>query len=191
MTVAAVLVPRKFPFEEPLRASRLRDSKKLTAEQREEWFKFLIASPHVLYAISSVPPARIDCVNITRAANKAATAAFKMLASKSPRKAQKSAILLDAGLALDPAALKAFGIAVMPKALVKGDEKIQAIAFASIIAKVTRDRYMKRLHRKHPAYGFDIHKGYGTSAHIRALRARGPSPIHRLTFIKKYVSIKT
>ncbi len=76
---------------------------------------------------------------------------------------------------------------VRAKTVVRGDEKIKAIKLASIVAKVTRDRYMMKLHKKHPKYSFDKHKGYGTKKHKRAIRKYGPSPVHRLTFIKGFV----
>jgi len=71
---------------------------------------------------------------------------------------------------------------VNQKAVIGGDEKIWSCAAASIIAKVTRDRLMLKYHRQYSAYGFDRHKGYGTTAHIRALKKHGASPIHRLSF---------
>ncbi len=73
--------------------------------------------------------------------------------------------------------------------VVRGDEKITAVKVASIIAKVHRDKYMKKLSEKHPRYEFEIHKGYGTRRHISAIKKHGPSRAHRLTFIKKWHNI--
>ena len=85
-------------------------------------------------------------------------------------------ILLDGGLKA-PAKYKD------QKTIIKGDEKVKIIALASIIAKVSRDRHMRRLAKKFPDYGFEIHKGYGTRAHYRALHRRGLSPLHRRSFL--------
>jgi ribonuclease HII len=71
------------------------------------------------------------------------------------------------------------------KTIVKGDEKVPAVAIASIIAKITRDRAMVRLAKRHPQYGFEIHKGYGTPMHRRAIKKHGPSAAHRKTFLRE------
>ena len=77
-----------------------------------------------------------------------------------------------------------FGIPV--QTVVKGDSRSASIAAASVLAKVTRDDMMLELAKEYPEYGFEIHKGYGTKAHYAALTAHGPSPIHRMTFLKKF-----
>ena len=77
------------------------------------------------------------------------------------------------------------GIAVPSRCIVGGDGKCADIAAASVLAKVTRDRYMRRMAETYPQYGFEKHKGYGTAAHYAAIRAYGPSPIHRPSFLKK------
>ena len=76
------------------------------------------------------------------------------------------------------------------KTVIRGDEKIGAIKIASIMAKVHRDGFMRRLAKKYPAYGFEVHKGYGTEQHIRAIKKHGSSKAHRLTFLGKYHKIK-
>jgi ribonuclease HII len=73
---------------------------------------------------------------------------------------------------------------VSVRTIIRADEKFSVVKIASIIAKVTRDRRMKRLARRYSQYGFEVHKGYGTSAHMRALKKYGTSPIHRLTFLR-------
>ena len=83
---------------------------------------------------------------------------------------------------------KDFGLPVMT--VVKGDSRSANIAAASILAKVTRDDLMEALAEEYPQYGFEIHKGYGTKAHYEALRTYGPSPIHRMTFLKKFYGEK-
>ena len=77
------------------------------------------------------------------------------------------------------------GIAVPSRCIVGGDGKCADIAAASVLAKVTRDRYMRRMAETYPQYGFEKHKGYGTAAHYAAIREYGPSPIHRPSFLKK------
>jgi ribonuclease HII len=83
---------------------------------------------------------------------------------------------------------KDFGLPVMT--VVKGDSRSANIAAASILAKVTRDDIMEQMAQQYPQYGFEIHKGYGTKAHYEALRTYGPSPIHRMTFLKKFYGEK-
>ena len=79
---------------------------------------------------------------------------------------------------------KDFGIPV--KTVVKGDSLSANIAAASVLAKVTRDRYMLEMAKEYPAYGFEVHKGYGTKRHYEALQEHGPCAIHRMTFLKKF-----
>jgi ribonuclease HII len=119
-------------------------------------------------------------MNISSAANLAALRACDTLIKSHGPRIKNVRIFLDGGLFLGRGAQPANA-----KTVVKGDEKIPAVAAASVIAKVARDRFMVRLAKKYPAYGFDAHKGYGTKAHYGALRHDGPSPAHRLTFIKK------
>ena len=82
-------------------------------------------------------------------------------------------------------AMNRAGIAVQSRCIVGGDGKCADIAAASVLAKVTRDRYMRRMAETYPQYGFEKHKGYGTAAHYAAIRAHGPCPIHRPSFLKK------
>jgi len=95
-------------------------------------------------------------------------------------------IFLDSGLYLNTQTLMASGYRLNPKTFIKGDEKINAIKLASIVAKVTRDRYMIKLHEFYPRYGFDTHKGYGTKSHIKAIRKYGYSDVHRKSFKVKH-----
>lgn len=171
---------------------RLRDSKKLSASQRQKWFQFLKNHSKILFAVARVLPQSIDRINISKAANCAATRAVnKLITNPSvPLRASnkqpttKTRIYLDGGLYLTkdlrPTIYK-------PKTIVRGDEKINAVKLASIVAKVTRDKYMVKLHKKYPQYGFDKHKGYGTLKHRRAIQKHGLSEIHRKTFCTKFV----
>lgn len=163
---------------------KLRDSKKLTAKQREAWFKYFQNHPELDYVLARVYPRAIERMNISRAANKAALTAYTRLIAASKKRIRKHKIYLDGGLFL--------GNGEQPqnaKTVIKGDEKIKVIAVASIIAKVSRDRAITRLAKNYPQYGLEIHKGYGTKKHLRAIKKYGPSEAHRLTFLNKYNKI--
>ena len=190
VTVAACCIIKNFPDKKNKKEKLppLRDSKQLSETQREAWFRAMRAAKkegNIGYAIVSIKPAVIDAINISKAANRAATKALEKLFIQLTNKIKKNCrVLLDGGLYLNP--LHSAYYLPHTKTIVKGDEKIKEVALASIIAKVTRDRMMIRLHKKHPRYGFHNHKGYGTAQHRKALRTHGPTELHRLTFIKKY-----
>ena len=120
-----------------------------------------------------VSPARIDEINILQATYEAMRAAIGGLS-------QMPDLLLN-----DAVTIPGMEIPQIP--IVKGDAKSVSIAAASILAKVTRDHLMAEYDKLYSGYGFAKHKGYGTAAHIAALRELGPSPIHRRTFIKNFV----
>ncbi len=147
----------------------IRDSKKLSAKKREEWFKLLTSHPEIEWAAAKVWPKTIDRINIARAANLGARRVYAKLAGD-----EMPFALLDGSLYLS---------AVTPyKTIIKGDEKIPVISAASIIAKVIRDSTMRRLHKKYPQYGFDRHKGYGTKLHRKMIKKFGRSEAHRISF---------
>lgn len=147
----------------------IRDSKKLTSGQREAWFKILTSHPEVEWAVTRVYPRVIDRMNISEAANLGANRVCAKLSL-----AQNGYALLDGGLRISTG---------LPHGIfIKGDEKFPIIAAASIIAKVTRDRIMRRLHKKYPQYRFDLHKGYPTRVHKMLLVKFGRSEVHRKTF---------
>lgn len=104
--------------------------------------------------------------------------------------AKNAQILLDGGLFVSARALKVVGNRRQPLTLIRGDERIPAIALASIVAKVRRDHLLLRLDRRDPRYGFAAHKGYGTRSHLAALRRHGYSRAHRLTFLRGYGTLK-
>lgn len=181
-----------FPNSKCLREAKLplRDSKKLSSHQRNAWMVFL----HLLHregraywAVASISARDIDRRGIASAAKTAATLAMRRLFKKNPdgRKAQ---VFLDAGLSLHSGILSL--LRLHPISRVRADETIAAVAIASIIAKAHRDRRMEMLGVIHPAYGFAEHKGYGTSAHYRALRRHGPIKEHRLTFLGNLATIR-
>jgi len=187
VVVAALALPKNLKYGIRNTGMRLRDSKKLSVTQREKWFK-LIKQKNIPYALARVSPKVIDRINISRAANLAAVKAFKRLITN--YKVANYKIFLDGGLYLNK--ISNFGFQIQnSKTVVKGDELIPAISLASIVAKVTRDRYMVKLSKKYPYYWFKENKGYGTKKHIAAIKKYGLSDIHRLTFVKKYNNLKT
>src|SRR3989344_5230925 len=156
----------------------LRDSKKLSAEKREQWFAWLKQKQKkgkLKFAVSLVGEKIIDRQGIVEAVKIGIKRCLYRL-SLNPNQCQ---VLLDGSL-------KAPKIYRNQKTIIRGDEKIPLIMLASIVAKVTRDRKMIRLAKKFPHYGFEIHKGYGTRAHYRALHRRGLSPLHRRSFLTKF-----
>jgi ribonuclease HII len=176
VVVAAAMIPRG------LRFATLKDSKKLSAKQRESWYMHFISDSKINFAVARIYPRGIERMNISGAANVAALRAVKKILKND--KILSVSIFLDGGLYLGN---KKWQSKNMPAAntIVKADEKISAVAIASIIAKVHRDRFMKKLAKRHPEYGFDIHKGYGTEAHRAAIAEYGLCAVHRLTFLGK------
>lgn len=150
----------------------LNDSKKLSEKRREELYSE-IREKAVAWNVGIVGPERIDEINILQATYEAMRAAVGGL-SVVPD------ILLN-----DAVTIPQLEIRQIP--IIKGDAKSVSIAAASILAKVTRDRIMTEYDRQYPEYGFAKHKGYGTAAHIAALKEFGPSPIHRRTFIRNFM----
>ena len=161
---AAVMLPRGHVIE------GLNDSKKLTEKRREELYD-VIRSESVSYGIAFASVEEIETLNILGATFLAMNRAIKQL-SPAPELA-----LIDGN--------RTKGIEVPARSIVKGDSKCADIAAASVLAKVTRDRYMLEMAEKYPQYHFEQHKGYGTKLHYEALREYGPSPIHRMSFLKK------
>ena len=152
----------------------LNDSKKLSEKKRDFLFDE-IKEKAVAYGIGIVSPQVIDEINILQATYEAMRAAISQL-NVIPE------ILLNDAVTIP-------GVDIMQVPIVKGDAKSVSIAAASILAKVTRDRMMMEYDQIYPEYGFAKHKGYGTAAHIAALKEYGPCPIHRRTFIKKFVTV--
>lgn len=162
---AAVILPQY------LEIPGLNDSKKLSDKRRRELFP-IIKAQAVAYGIAMVDHNTIDDINILQATYLAMKRAIAQLSVK-PELA-----LVDGNRSSD------FGVPV--ETVVHGDSLSSSIAAASVLAKVTRDDYMLEMAKIHPGYGFEIHKGYGTKAHYEALRQLGASPIHRMTFLKKF-----
>src|SRR3989344_3681263 len=185
VTVTALVLPIKFKNKKL--KTPLRDSKKLSARQREIWFDF-VKKQKIPYVVASISPKVIDKINISNAANLAASRALLKLIKINKLENKSFTVRLDGGLYIKNLKLKnsrlrqGFGGQVKTKTIIKGDEKIPAISLASIVAKVSRDRYMKKLHKKYPRYDFIHNVGYGTKNHIKAIKKYGFSPIHRRSF---------
>lgn len=168
----------------------LRDSKQLTPLQREAWVRHLRqqkkAGADIWCVTESMSPKKVDHLNVAQAANWAATRALRNLLKMSGIHPRDARVVLDGGLYLKEPFVPSFKSV---ETIVKGDEKFPAIMLASIYAKVTRDKKLVALHARHPHYGFSAHKGYGTRAHIAAIKARGIIAVHRLTFVGKWVNL--
>ena len=167
VVAGAVILPKD------CRILYINDSKKLSAAKREELYD-IIMEQAVATGLGTIGPDRIDEINILQATYEAMRQAIAQL---SP---QPDLLLNDA------VTIPKVTIPQVP--IIKGDAKSISIGAASIIAKVTRDRMMVYYDSIYPEYGFASNKGYGSAEHIAALKAYGPTPIHRRTFIKNFVS---
>ena len=166
---AAVILPPH------LEIPGLNDSKKLSDKRRRELMP-IIKEQALAYGIGFASHEEIDQINILQATFLAMERALAQLETR-PELA-----LIDGNRQKD------FGIPV--QTVVQGDSLSANIAAASVLAKVTRDDLMLEMAEQYPQYGFEIHKGYGTKRHYEALREFGPSPIHRMTFLKKFYGEK-
>ena len=153
----------------------LNDSKKLSDKKRRELYP-IIKEKAIAYGIAFADHNEIDEINILQATYLAMERAINQLSVK-PELA-----LIDGNRAKD------FGIPV--ETVIHGDSLSASIAAASVLAKVTRDDYMLEMANTYPGYDFEIHKGYGTKAHYAALTKLGASPIHRMSFLKKFYGEK-
>ena len=178
VTAAAVTV-RQVPnpnFQFP----KIDDSKKLSEKKREYFYEILTNHKDIQWGVGVVSEKVIDKINILEATKLSMIKAIDNLNSKSKNLNQKSQIpnvdflLIDGNFGLKTK--------ISQKSIIKGDQKVFSIAAASIIAKVTRDRIMQKVHKKYPNYDFGKHKGYGTALHIKNLYEFGPSKIHRKSF---------
>ena len=165
VTAGAVILPKDCQI------LYLNDSKKLSEKRREELFTE-IKEKAVAWCVKTASPARIDEINILQATYEAMREAI-------------------AGLGVVPQlllndAVNIPQVEILQVPIIKGDAKSVSIAAASILAKVTRDHMMAEYDAIYPGCGFGKHKGYGTAAHIQALKELGPCPIHRRTFIKNF-----
>lgn len=167
VVIGAVILPMDSLIE------GVNDSKKVSEKKREKVFEEII-SQAISYNVGIVDQNTIDEINILNATKLGVKKAIEGLEVK------PDLILVDALTNIET-----FGIPY--KSIIKGDAKEYSIAAASIIAKVTRDRMMIEWDKIFPQYGFAKHKGYGTAAHIQALKENGPCMLHRKSFIKKFI----
>lgn len=151
----------------------INDSKKISETKREKLYE-QITEEALAWSVGIVTEKEIDKINILNATKKALTQALENLKIKPDR------ILVDALEHIDTKG-------VPYTSIIKGDAKIYSISAASIVAKVTRDRIMREYDEVYPEYGFAKHKGYGTAAHIEAIKIYGPCALHRKTFIKNFI----
>lgn len=161
---AAVILPRGLEIE------GLNDSKKLSEKKRDALFE-IICDKALSYAIARAEVEEIESLNILNATYLAMNRAIAKL-DIVPELA-----LIDGN--------RNSGIEISSCCVVKGDSKCADIAAASILAKVSRDRYLMEMAELYPQYHFEKHKGYGTKLHYEAIREHGPSPIHRMSFLRK------
>ena len=167
VVVAGVIMPKDSMIE------GVNDSKKVSEKKREKLYDEIINNA-ISWSVSIIGWHDIDELNILNATKKGVTECINNLETK------PELILVDA--------LKGIDTCNIPYvSMVKGDAKCYSISAASILAKVTRDRIMREWDEVYPQYGFAKHKGYGTKAHIEALKEYGPCPIHRKTFITHFV----
>jgi ribonuclease HII len=173
VVAAAVVLPPGFTHSE------IKDSKMLSANQREKLAP-VIQQAAASWALGIVDVEGIDCLNILRASLTAMARALHGLSS------QPDCVLIDGNQKIPVEILAVSGgntpKPLYQKTIIKGDQLCLSIAAASIIAKVARDRIMVDFDEQYPEYGFAGHKGYGSAAHLAALRRYGPTPIHRRSF---------
>lgn len=166
VVAGAVILPKD------CRIRYLNDSKQLSEKMREQLYDEIMEKA-VAVGVGMSSPARIDEINILQATYEAMRAAIRSLP-------EAPDLLLNDAVTIPDVAIRQIPI-------IKGDAKSLSIAAASVIAKVTRDRLMQEYDKVMPQYGFARHKGYGSASHIAAIRAYGPSPIHRATFLKNFM----
>lgn len=173
VTVAAVAVIPTYKLQTT--NCQLRDSKQLTAQQREAIYGVITSNKNIRWACASVGSFVIDRIGIVAALD---LAVARVLEKLFPNPYSLIPFVLLDGSLYAPRHFRQC-------TLIKGDEQIGLIAAASIVAKVRRDALMVQHHRRFPQYGFEQHKGYGTRLHYKALKQFGPCPLHRRTFLAK------
>ena len=167
VVVASVIMPADSMIE------GVNDSKKISEKKREKIYDQILEEA-ISYGVAIIGQDEIDEINILNATKKGLTVSLQELSQK------PDLILVDALNGIDT-------LGIPYDSIIKGDAKCYSIAAASIIAKVTRDRIMREWDKVYPEYGFEKHKGYGTAAHIAAIRENGLCPIHRRSFTKNFV----
>ena len=158
-----------------LEIPELNDSKKLTPKKREKLFDIIVEKA-IAYGIAEATVEEIDALNILEADLLAMRRAIDGLHTPDGQPYRADYALIDGNISRD--------FQIPARAVIKGDSLSMSIAAASILAKVTRDRMCEDMDKAYPVYGIAKHKGYGTKAHMDALRKYGPSPIHRKKFVR-------
>lgn len=175
LAVGAVAWPVSYAFQE--RFANVRDSKQLSADQREYFFRELRleqARGIIICRVAFITPRMIDAHGMTKALRLGVSRALEKLCIDT----SLMDVILDGSL-FAPSEYK-------QQTIIRGDETVPIISAASIIAKVSRDKHMMKIAKKYPQYGFEKHKGYGTRAHYEALEKYGVLPIHRKLFLRKW-----
>ena len=167
VVVASVIMPADSMIE------GVNDSKKISEKKREKLYDQILEEA-ISYGVGIVGQDEIDEINILNATKKGLTMSLKELTVK------PDLIIVDALTHIDT-------MGIPYESIIKGDAKCYSISAASIIAKVTRDRIMREWDKIYPEYGFEKHKGYGTSAHIEAIKKYGLCPIHRKSFTTHFI----
>lgn len=178
VVVACCMMPRESMIE------GVNDSKKIAEKKREKLYE-LITEEAISYGVGIIGQKEIDEINILQATKKGLTMAIKDMEEKLKEKPEleitkPDAILVDALTKIDTDGIPY-------KSIIHGDAISYSIACSSIIAKVTRDRIMRQWDEVYPQYGFIKHKGYGTAAHIQAIKEYGLCSLHRRSFTKNFV----
>ncbi len=172
VVACAVIMPKDLIIE------GVKDSKKLSAKKREELYDIIIEEA-IAVGIGSVDCKTIDNINIKKSTHLAMKKAISNLKDKEGNKISQDFLLIDA---------ERLDINIPQKSVIKGDEKCHGIAAASIVAKVYRDRQCIKWAREYEGYGLDRNKGYGTKEHRQAIKEKGPTPIHRMSFLKNILN---
>ena len=167
VVVASVIMPADSMIE------GVNDSKKISEKKREKIYDQILEEA-ISYGVAIIGQDEIDEINILNATKKGLTVSLQELSQR------PDLILVDALNGIDT-------MGIPYDSIIKGDAKCYSIAAASIIAKVTRDRIMREWDKVYPEYGFEKHKGYGTAAHIAAIKENGLCPIHRRSFTKNFI----
>lgn len=178
VVVACCMMPRESMIE------GVNDSKKIAEKKRERLYD-LITEEAISYGVGIIGQKEIDEINILQATKKGLTMAIKEMEEKLKEKPELGIIKPDAILVDALTKIDTDGIPY--KSIIHGDAISYSISCASIIAKVTRDRIMRQWDEVYPQYGFIKHKGYGTAAHIQAIKEYGLCPLHRRSFTKNFV----
>lgn len=177
VVVACVVMPRDSMIE------GVNDSKKVSEKKREKLYE-QITEEALGFGVGIISQEEIDRINILNATKEGLTAAIKEMEKDLKEKKREfekpEIILVDALTKIDTDHIPY-------KSIIKGDAKSYSIAAASIVAKVTRDRIMRAWDEVYPMYGFEKHKGYGTAAHVAAIKEYGLCPLHRRSFVKNIV----